>query len=108
MKGKLGSAVGFAQIAQSNKVIGLLDLRKTMSHSTAGVQEPYGALQDVLGPLTAMNLGNYCTKKCGQLLQQVQTSYRSHRCEVGSVLSAKLAASDSDDDKKLPARNFFP
>lgn len=98
VKSKLGSDPTFATIEQENNIIGLLGLLKVMSHSTAGVQEPYWAMQNQLRLIIAMNQGpyetvsNYHDRFKGQA--EVITG------QWGDFYPSKLAASTSTTDKK--------
>jgi hypothetical protein len=98
---KLESDTEFAKIEQTNNVVGLLDMLKVMSHSTAGVQNPYWAMQDQLRKITAINQGKY--ESVSKFYERFKGQADVIKEHLGKFYPTKLAASTDNNKKKETA-----
>jgi len=98
VKSNLESDDDFADLEQNDDVVGLMAKLKEMAFSTAGIQDPFWNLQNLLRRLTVMNQGT--SESVTNYHKRFLASTQVIEAMWGMFVPTRLVAGDTDDDKK--------
>jgi hypothetical protein len=104
-KSRLATDPNFKKIEMEDDVAGLLELIERITHTSAGAQEPFWAMQEVLRRFMAINQGKRQTIERYQRNFMIQANVIAG--QWGLFYPPKLAKSDSDADKEAAHQAFL-
>ena len=97
-KSRLESDPDFDDLEDKDDVVGLLEKLHVMSFTTAGAQQPYWALQQVLKRFVAINQGPQ--ESLGNYHKRFQALAKVVEIQWGDFYPEKLTTGNQPDDKK--------